>query len=126
MKEVSKSKDGFINLDELKAAAGFEDDVTLDKSMVTFNGGMPLLPMPSDDAEKNEVHIPDPVLASITMAGTIATSAAVKGKKATKSNLVCNSQGSMSRDKTSVWEPVASGSLKQNKVSINLGHFAEK
>jgi len=65
MKEVSKSKDGFINLDELKAAAGFEDDVTLDKSMVTFNGGMPLLPMPSDDAEKNEVHIPDPVLTSI-------------------------------------------------------------
>jgi len=77
MKEVSKGKDRFINLDELKAAICFEEDGDLDKSMVTFNGGMPLPAMPSDMAEKKQVHIPDPVLVSIKL----------KVKKAMKVNL---------------------------------------
>lgn len=114
MKELDHDQDGFISLDEFKGAVGFEDDGNLQSSMATFNGGLPLPPMPSDDDSKRDVKIPPAVLGSIK----------VKVKKASKFNLVWNSQGSMSRYKTSVWEPHASSSLKQNKVSISLGHFA--
>ena len=115
MKEVDSDKDGFINLDEFKAAVGFSDDGDLEQSMATFNGGMPLPPMPSDEQGKREVNVPEPVLASIK----------VKVKKITKFNLVWNSQGSMSRYKIGIWEPsIQSGSFKQNKTAICLGHFS--
>jgi hypothetical protein len=42
-----------------------------------------------------------------------------------KFSQIWNSQGSMSRDKISIWEPkIESGGFKQNKASICLGHFA--
>lgn len=114
MKELDKDKDGYITLDEFKAAVGFEDDGEMQNSMTSFNGGLPLPPMPSEDGGKKEVKIPVAVLGAFK----------VKVKKATKFSMVWNSQGSMSRDKTSIWDPHVSGNLKQNKVSISLGHFA--
>jgi Ca2+-binding EF-hand superfamily protein len=117
MKEVDKDKDGRINLDEFKSAVGFEDDGNMAEAMATFNGGMPLPPMPSDDAGKKAVTIPEPVLGSIK----------VKVKKATKFSLVWNSQGSMSRYKIGIWEAsIQTGAFKQNKAVVCLGHFAGK
>jgi Ca2+-binding EF-hand superfamily protein len=113
MKEVDKDKDGFITLEEFKAAVGgFEDDADLPAGMSPFNGGMPLPPMPTDDNEKKLVKIPEPVLGAIK----------VKVKKVTKFTQVWNSQGSMSRYKTSVWDPQGSTGIRQNKASISLGH----
>lgn len=117
MKELDSDQDGFINLDEFKQAVGFEDDEGLAESPA-FNGGMPLPPMPSDEKEKKVVKIPAPVLAAIK----------VKVKKVTKFSQVWNSQGSMSRSKISVWEPVVQtnfgGAFRANKVTISLGHVA--
>ena len=115
MKELDKDKDGFINLEEFKSAVDFEDDGTMAQNAALFNNGMPLPPMPSDNKGKTEVRIPEPVLAAIK----------IKVKKATKFNVVWTSQGSMSRDKISIWEPVVhSGAFRQNKGAICLGHFA--
>eukprot|EP00339_Tiarina_fusa_P018048 CAMPEP_0117076274 /NCGR_PEP_ID=MMETSP0472-20121206/53769_1 /TAXON_ID=693140 ORGANISM="Tiarina fusus, Strain LIS" /NCGR_SAMPLE_ID=MMETSP0472 /ASSEMBLY_ACC=CAM_ASM_000603 /LENGTH=391 /DNA_ID=CAMNT_0004802109 /DNA_START=253 /DNA_END=1426 /DNA_ORIENTATION=- len=114
MKELDKDRDGFINLDEFKGAVGFEDDGTLAQNAAAFNNGMPLPPMPSDEKGKKDVNIPQAVLAAIK----------VKVKKITKFSMVWNSQGSMSRDKASVWEPVVGGgAFRQNKGAICLGHF---
>ena len=114
IKELDKDQDGFINLDEFKGAVGFEDDGTMAQNMTAFNGGMPLPPMPSDDQTKAIVKIPEPVLAAIK----------VKVKKVTKFTQIWTSQGSMSRQKISIWEPVVSSTiLRQNKVSISMGHF---
>lgn len=113
MKELDKDQDGFIDLEEFKAAVNFEEDEVFNAAPA-FNGGLPLPPMPSDDKEKATVKIPEPVLASVK----------VKVKKVTKFSLVWNSQGSMSRDKIGIWEPaIAGGSFKQNKVSVCLGHY---
>jgi Ca2+-binding EF-hand superfamily protein len=115
MKELDKDKDGFINLEEFKGAVDFEDDGSMAQNAATFNNGMSLPPMPSDDIEKKIVQIPEPVLAAIK----------VKVKKVSKFSLVWNSQGSMSRQKISVWEPlVQGGAFRQNKDGIPLGHFA--
>lgn len=115
MKELDKDRDGYINLDEFKSAVGFEDDGNMASNAAAFNGGMPLPPMPSKDSEKKVVNIPPPVLASIK----------VKVKSINKFNLIWNSQGSMSRQKISIWEPVVgAGAFRQNKDAICLGHFA--
>lgn len=115
MKELDKDKDGYIALEEFKAAVGgFEKDEDLPPGMAPFNGGMPLPPMPSDDDKKKLVKIPEPVLGAIK----------VKVKKVTKFQLVWNSQGSMSRYKTSIWDPQKFSGIKQNKASICLGHVA--
>ena len=115
MKELDKDKDGFINLEEFKGAVGFEDDGTMAQNMAVFNGGMPLPPMPSDDGEKKKVAIPEPVLGAVK----------IKVKKVSRFSQVWTSQGSMSRDRISVWEPkIESGGFKQNKASVCLGHFA--
>jgi Ca2+-binding EF-hand superfamily protein len=114
MKELDKDRDGFINLEEFKGAVDFKDDGTLAQNAAAFNNGMPLPPMPSDDKGKKDVQIPQAVLAAIK----------VKVKQITKFAMVWNSQGSMSRDKASVWEPVVGGgAFRQNKGAICLGHF---
>ena len=114
MKEVDKDNDGFINLVDFKGAVGFDEDSDNLQDMATFNGGMPLPPMPSADQTKEKVKIPEAVLGSIK----------VKVKKVTRFSLVWNSQGSMSRYKTSIWDANVSSGIKQNKASICLGHFA--
>jgi Ca2+-binding EF-hand superfamily protein len=114
MKEVDKDEDGFINLNEFKDAVGFEEDDTME--LATFNQGMPLPPMPTDNEEKKQVKIPEPVLAAIK----------VKVKKVTKFTQVWTSQGSMSRYKVSIWDPLVSSGFSQNKASVCLGHFAGK
>ena len=115
MKELDKDHDGYINLEEFKAAVGFEDDGTMAANAAVFNNGMPLPPMPSEDKEKKVINIPPPVLAPVK----------VKVRKVTKFILVWKSQGSMSRHKISIWEPVVSaGAFRANKDSISLGHFA--
>mmetsp|Transcript_18027 Transcript_18027/g.21618 ORF Transcript_18027/g.21618 Transcript_18027/m.21618 type:complete len:759 (-) Transcript_18027:139-2415(-) len=111
MKELDKDRDGYINLDEFKRAVGWEGD----SDVAAFNGNMPLPPMPSDDEEKRIINIPEQVLAAVK----------VKMKKVTKFSKVWTSQGSMSREKASVWEPVEGGSaFRANKASVTLGHFA--
>jgi hypothetical protein len=112
---LDKDKDGYINLEEFKGATGFEDDGTMAQNAAAFNNGMALPPMPSEDKEKSVVKIPEGVLAAIK----------VKVRKATKFSLIWNSQGSMSRQKISIWEPVVGGgAFKQNKGVICLGHVS--
>jgi len=104
------SKHCFINSDEFNAAAGFEEDVDFQRWYATtaydllgrFRKGGGKRPRSSARVHESE------------------------GEKETEFNLVWNSRGSKRRDKTSIWEPVASGRLKRNKVSISLGHFAGK
>ena len=62
------------------------------------------------------VNIPYEVLSAIK----------IKVKVVSKFNSVWTSQGSMSRVKSSVWEPVTDGlggTLRQNKVMCSLGHY---
>jgi hypothetical protein len=118
MKEVDKDKDGFINLDEFKEAVGWEGQADADTdALPAFNNGnmMPLPPMPSDNQSSKQVVIPEGVLAGIK----------VKVKKVSKFKKVWTSQGSMSRQKASVWDPEEkSGAFRANKASVTLGHFA--
>jgi Ca2+-binding EF-hand superfamily protein len=114
MKEVDKDKDGYINLDEFKAAVGWEDDADM-AGVPAFNGMVPLPPMPSDDRNGKPVEIPQAVLEGIK----------IKVKKLTKFSKVWTSQGSMSREKASVWDPeMQSGLFRANKTWVSLGHFA--
>jgi hypothetical protein len=114
MKELDKDRDGYINLEEFKAAVGFEVDGTMATNAASFNNGMPLPPMPSDDKEKTVINIPPPVLAAVK----------VKVRKVTKFNPVWNSQGSMSRQKISKWEPVVSaGAFGATKIRFPFGHL---
>lgn len=111
MKEVDQDKDGFINLEEFKIAVGWEGD----EGVAETTGMLPLPPMPSDDREKQQIVVPEAVLAAIK----------VKVKKLTKFSHIWNSQGSMSRQKASVWDPaVASSAFRGNKAAVSLGHFA--
>lgn len=111
MKEVDMDKDGFISLEEFKSAVGWEGD----EGVAQTTGMLPLPPMPSDDKEKQQIVVPQEVLAAIK----------VKVKKLTKFTQIWNSQGSMSRQKASIWDPaVASSAFRGNKTSVSLGHFA--
>ena len=74
--------------------------------------------MQGDNAEYNEktTEIPASVLANIK----------IKAKTCSKFSLVWNSQGSMSRQKASVWEPVTKGmdrTFRQNKALVCVGHY---
>jgi Ca2+-binding EF-hand superfamily protein len=115
MKELDKDRDGFINLDEFKSAVDFEDDGTMAANAASFNNGMPLPPMPDPNSkDKQVVNIPPPVLAAVK----------IKATKVKKFKLVWNSQGSMSRQKVSIWEPVVqAGAFRANKEAISIGHF---
>lgn len=114
MKEVDKDKDGYINLDEFKAAVGWEGDDDMN-GVPAFNNMVPLPPMPSDNPTDKAVQIPQAVLEGIK----------VKVKKLTKFSKVWTSQGSMSREKASVWDPqMQSSAFRANKTWVSLGHFA--
>jgi hypothetical protein len=91
MKELDKDHDGYINIEEFKAAAvGSKDNHTtarmVENAAAAFNKGMPLPPMPLDGKDKKMANIPPPPhLAAIK----------IKITKVTKFSLVWNSQGSM-------------------------------
>ena len=112
-REVDKDNDRYINLDDFKAAVGWDDDGA-QGGMVTYNGAPIMPPMPIQGDKKQVIKIPEPVLASIK----------IKVKKVNRFNQVWNSQGSMSRQKISVWEPaIQGGAFKQNRAHVSLGHY---
>ena len=114
MREIDKDKDGFITLEEFKEAVGWEE--TEGEGYAATYDGIPLPPPPSKDVgHKHKLAIPAPVLAGIK----------VKVKRAVKFNQVWTSQGSMSRVKGSVWEPMDhKATFKSNRAYVYLGHYA--
>jgi hypothetical protein len=65
MKELDKDHDGYINIEEFKAAAvGSKDNYTtarmVKNAAAAFNNGMPLPPMPLDGKDKKVANIPPP------------------------------------------------------------------
>ena len=111
-REVDKDKDRYINLDDFKAAVGWEDDAD-GGGIVSYNGAPILPPMPIGGDEKQVIRIPEPVLAGIK----------IKVKKVARFQEVWTSRGSMSRRKIGVWEPIIqAGAFKQNRAFVTLGH----
>mmetsp|Transcript_25378 Transcript_25378/g.37606 ORF Transcript_25378/g.37606 Transcript_25378/m.37606 type:complete len:717 (+) Transcript_25378:1050-3200(+) len=117
MKEVDKDKDGFINLEEFKSSVGWDESSADSGVASTFNAPALPPPMPTNDGkEGNRVKIPIPeqVLASIK----------IKIKKVSKFQCVWTSHGTMSRQQTSVWEPVVgAGAFRANRAYVSLGHY---
>jgi len=106
---------GFINLEEFKAAVGWEE--AEGETNIAKYSGVPLPPPPPKDMEghKHKLAIPAPVLAGIK----------IKVKRAGKYSQVWTSQGSMSRLKGSVWEPADHKStFKSNRAYVYLGHYS--
>lgn len=114
MRELDKDKDGFINLEEFKLAVGWEETEG-EANLATYNG-VPLPPPPPKDVGlQHKLAIPAPVLAGIK----------IKVKIVGKFTQIWKSQGSMSRVKGSVWEPVDHKStFKSNRAYVYLGHYA--
>mmetsp|Transcript_23985 Transcript_23985/g.23023 ORF Transcript_23985/g.23023 Transcript_23985/m.23023 type:complete len:612 (+) Transcript_23985:2409-4244(+) len=113
MIEVDKDKDGYINLEEFKAAVGWDEGSEGTENLGTF--AAPSLPPPAGmEGTKVNVQIPQSVLNSIK----------VKVRKINKFQLVWTSKGSMSRQKGSLWEPiVGTGTFRANRAYVSLGHF---
>jgi hypothetical protein len=114
MRELDKDKDGFINLEEFKLAVGWEETEG-EANLATYNR-VPLPPPPPKDVGlQHKLAIPAPVLAGIK----------IKVKIVGKFTQIWKSQGSMSRVKGSVWEPVDHKStFKSNRAYVYLGHYA--
>jgi len=114
MRELDKDRDGFINLEEFKLAVGWEETEG-EANLATYNG-VPLPPPPPKDVGlQHKLAIPAPVLAGIK----------IKVKIVGKFTQIWKSQGSMSRVKGSVWEPVDHEStFKSNRAYVYLGHYA--
>jgi Ca2+-binding EF-hand superfamily protein len=114
MMELDKDKDGYINLEEFKQAVGWEETDADVGNVVQYNG-VPLPPPPKEVGHQHKLAIPAPVLAGIK----------VKVKRVGKFSNVWTSQGSMSREKGSVWEPADhKNSLKSNRAYVYLGHYS--
>jgi Ca2+-binding EF-hand superfamily protein len=114
MAALDKDRDGYINLDEFKAAVNWDDGGEPLGNIGAFNN-VPVMPQLEAGQSLKNVQVPEAVLASIK----------IKVKKVTKFEKVWNSQGSMSREKGSVWEPsLPYAALRQNKVTVSLGHYA--
>jgi len=115
MANLDEDNDGYINLDEFKGAVSWEED---GDGMAPTSFNVPMMPqIPDGEGDiRGKIRVPEAVLASIK----------IKLKTVSKFSLVWNSQGSMSREKGSVWEPSISYSngIRQKKVSVALGHFA--
>jgi hypothetical protein len=115
MREVDQDKDGYINLEEFKAAVGWDEGDDDGSAVGTFAAPpLPLPPKPSPGSNSFQVAIPEAVLASIK----------IKIKKVSKFQLVWTSRGSMSRHQGSVWEPiVGAGAFRANRAYVSLGHY---
>lgn len=106
MRELDKDKDGLINLDEWKEAVGWEEKEG--EGRVANYTGVPLPPPPKEATHQHKLAIPAPVLAGIK----------IKVKRVNKFQQIWRSQGSMSRVKGSIWEPLG----KFNPLG-NFKHF---
>lgn len=115
MAEVDKDKDGFINLEEFKNAVGWDESAADSGVASTFNTPVLPPPMPTQgEGNKVKIPIPEKVLSSIK----------IKIKKVHKFQCVWTSRGTMSRQQTSVWEPiVGAGAFRANKAYVSLGHY---
>ena len=116
MNEVDRDKDGYINLEEFKNAVGWDESAADSGVASTFTTPQLPPPMPTEDGDGNKVKIviPEQVLANIK----------IKIKKVQKFQCVWTSQGTMSRQQTSVWEPiVGAGAFRANRAYVSLGHY---
>jgi len=116
--EVDKDRDGYINLEEFKGAVGWDESADDSGVASTFNTpALPPPPMPTSDGREGNrvpISIPEQVLAHIK----------IKIKKVHKFQCVWTSKGTMSRQETSVWEPiVGAGAFRQNRAYVSLGHY---
>ena len=109
MRELDKDRDGMINLDEWKQAVGWEEKEG--EGTVANYSGVPLPPPPKDRSHQHKLAIPAPVLAGIK----------IKVKRVNRFQQVWKSQGSMSRVKGSVWEPMG----KCNSLSARWHFFVK-
>jgi len=115
---LDKDRDGFINLEEFKSAVGWEETDKDAANIASYNGApiMPAMTAPPEGGAKVTVRVPEAVLESIK----------VKLKKVTKFTKVWTSQGSMSRQKGSIWKPDIKGvdkSFRQNKTMVPIGYY---
>merc|ERR1712087_664291 len=78
-----------------------------------YNAAPMMPPPPTTDGRKVSVRIPEQILSNIK----------VKVKVITKFSKVWWSQGSMSREKASVWEPIIQAPIRQNRVVVSLGYY---
>ena len=115
---LDEDKDGYINLAEFKEAVGWDEEKEDSDAVGQYTGAPMMMPRMINAGDPNSVtvNIPKEVLAAIK----------IKVKKVTKFNSIWTSQGSMSRVKGSIWQPVTDGlsSMRQNKVTCSLGHYA--
>jgi len=115
MNEIDKDEDGYINLEEFKAAVGWDESAEDVGVANTFTAPPPPQPTGKDRIGNSfTVPIPEAVLARIK----------IKVKKVQKFQCIWTSRGTMSRYQTSVWQPVIStGGFRNNKEYVSLGHY---
>lgn len=115
IRQLDKDNDGYINLQEFKGAVGWEENDKDAANIAQYNG-TPAMPSSAPEGGKVTVRVPETVLASIK----------IKVKRVTKFTKIWTSQGSMSRQKGSVWKPEIKGvdkSFRQNKTLVPIGHY---
>jgi len=113
---LDEDKDGYINLSEFKEGVGWDEEKEEAGEVGQYTGAPLMMPRMINAGGPNSVavDIPREVLAAIK----------VKVKKVPKFNSVWTSQGSMSRVKGSIWQPVTDAFMRQNKIICSLGHYA--
>merc|ERR1719416_55354 len=113
MMTLDKDGDGFISVEEFKDAVGWDDEGDVSGPAPTFNQATLMPPPPQTEGNKVAVRIPEQILANVK----------IKVKQVTRFNKIWTSQGSMSREKASVWEPIIPSPIRQNRVVVSLGYY---
>ena len=103
-----------------KGAVGWDESADDSGVASTFNTpALPPPPMPTSDGREGNrvpISIPEQVLAHIK----------IKIKKVNKFQCVWTSKGTMSRQETSVWEPiVGAGAFRKKRATVSLEHYIE-
>jgi hypothetical protein len=126
LKELDADGDGAITFKEFRDALLMGDTEEETEGMGNTDlSNLSVKPIPMGGGDKGhddkEVTIPQRVLDNIK----------VKANKCSKFSLIWTSQGSMSRQKISVWEPTVAGievglerAFRQNKSLVCVGHYA--
>lgn len=117
MRQLDSDRDGYINLEEFKSAVGWEETDKDAAYIPQYSGNdVPIMPGPESEGGKVTVRVPPAVLAHIK----------IKIKKITKFDKVWTSQGSMSRQRGSIWKPdikIVDKSFRQHRTLVALGHY---